>query len=147
MEHLDAFRSAVTWSEPFIVSLVAFQFLVFLLCLWVSRKGRGMGPRIAVLLTVGILVRCSELMNGYAARNWQSFATQNYFDRGGIFIGIFFCAPLLLDCFIMLTLLIREASSLLIEVKRLEMNKKQRQQEMNTEGIRGKKSKVNKKED
>ncbi len=106
-----------------------------------------MVPRIAVLMTVGVLVRCSELMNGYAALNWQSFATQNYFDRGGIFVGIFFCAPLLLDCFVMLTLLIREASSLLIEVKRLEMKKKTRQPKENTESILAKKNKVNKKED
>lgn len=106
-----------------------------------------MVPRITVLLTIGVLVRSSEMMNAYAARNWQSFASQNYFDRGGIFFGVFVCAPLLLDCFIMLTLLIREASSLLIEVKRLEMKKKQRQQEKNTESILEKKNKVNEKED
>jgi len=91
------------------------------------------------MISIGILVRCAELINGYAARNWESFATQNYFDRGGIFVGIMLCGPLLINCFIMLTMLIREASSLLIEVKRMELKKKSKDI-----GIRGKKSKANK---
>jgi hypothetical protein len=84
-------------------------------------------------------------MNGYAARNWESFATQNYFDRSGIFVGIAFCGPLLLDCFIMLTLLIREASNLLVEVKQMELKKmRQRKEEEKKGGGRGKKSKAKK---
>merc|ERR1712087_693465 len=109
MEHLEAFRSAINWKEPFILSLISFQLFMFLLCLWVSRKGFGMVPRLFLMCFVGLLVRCAEFLNGYAARNWQSIATQNYFDRSGIFIGIFLCGPLLLDLFIMLTLSIREA--------------------------------------
>ena len=84
-----------------------------------------MASRIAVLLTVGVLVRCAEMMNAYATRNWEAFATQNYFDRGGIFVGLFFSGPLLLDSFMMLMLMLREASSLLIEVKQMEIKKRQ----------------------
>lgn len=83
-----------------------------------------MVPRLIVMVCVGLMVRCSELINGYGARNWESFATQNYFDRGGIFTGIMFCGPLLVDCFMMLTFLLREASQLLIEVKTMELKKK-----------------------
>ena len=107
-----------------------------------------MVARIAVLLVVGVLVRCAELLNGYAARNWETFATQNYFDRGGIFIGIFFCGPLLLDSFMMLALMLREASSLLVEVKQMEMKKKWQGKNSKKDGNRDKKSKeANKKED
>ena len=103
-----------------------------------------MVPRFVIMSIIAILVRCSELLNGYAARNWQSFSTQNYFDRQGIFMGIFVCGPLLLDCFIMLTLLIREASQLLVEVKKMEIERKKERE--NNKG-RGKKSKQAKKED
>ena len=100
-----------------------------------------MTSRIVILLLVGGLVRCSEQLNGYAARNWETFATQNYFDRSGVFVGIFFCGPLLLDSFMMLILLLREASSLLVEVKRMEIKKKQQAEKSKKDGSRGKKSK------
>lgn len=141
MENIEAFRSAIRWGEPFIVSLISFQVVMFFLCLWASRKGRSMASRITVLLVVGVLVRCAELLNGYAARNWEAIATQNYFDRGGIFVGIFFCGPLLLDSFMMLALMLREASSLLIEVKKMEMKKKQERAKSKKDGGREKKSK------
>eukprot|EP00545_Synedropsis_sp_CCMP1620_P005938 CAMPEP_0119014614 /NCGR_PEP_ID=MMETSP1176-20130426/10051_1 /TAXON_ID=265551 /ORGANISM="Synedropsis recta cf, Strain CCMP1620" /LENGTH=241 /DNA_ID=CAMNT_0006967817 /DNA_START=41 /DNA_END=766 /DNA_ORIENTATION=+ len=146
MEHFDAFRSAITWKEPFIMYLIAFQVITFAFCLWVSRRGGGMVPRLVVMITIGILVRCAELINGYGARNWESFATQNYFDKSGIFTGLMLCAPLLMDCFIMLTLLIREASNLLIQVKRMEIKKSR--EKKNSEKTRCKKSKAKtKKED
>merc|ERR1712154_165941 len=142
-EHLSAFSSAITWSEPFILYLIAFQVLMFFLCLWVSRKGCAMVPRLVLMTVVAIVVRSAELLNGYGARNWESFATQNYFDRSGIFIGIFLCGPLLLDCFIVLTLLIREASQLLVEVKKMELKKKKQSKEK--KNAREKKSKNAKK--
>lgn len=128
MEHLDAFRSAINWTEPFILSLLGFQVFMFFLCYWASRKDRGLVPRISVMVLVGVLVRCAEYINGYAARNWESFATQNYFDRNGIFIGIFFCGPLLLDSFLMLILFLREASQLLVEVKTMELKNKKKKE-------------------
>ncbi|KAI2489549.1 Transmembrane protein 18 [Fragilaria crotonensis] len=141
MEHLDAFRSAIRWGEPFIISLVSFQVVMFFLCLWASRKGRSMTARIAVLLIVAVFVRCAEMMNAYGARNWEALATQNYFDRSGIFVGLFFSGPLLLDSFMMLMLMLREASNLLIEVKQMEIKKKQQAKKGKKEGGRGQKSK------
>eukprot|EP00547_Thalassionema_nitzschioides_P002876 CAMPEP_0194200522 /NCGR_PEP_ID=MMETSP0156-20130528/1090_1 /TAXON_ID=33649 /ORGANISM="Thalassionema nitzschioides, Strain L26-B" /LENGTH=235 /DNA_ID=CAMNT_0038925529 /DNA_START=90 /DNA_END=797 /DNA_ORIENTATION=- len=138
MEHLSAFSSAITWSEPFILYLIAFQVFMFFLCLWVSRKGFAMVPRLVLMSFVAIIVRCAEILNGYGARNWESIATQNYFDRSGIFIGIFFCGPLLLDCFIVLTLLIREASQLLVEVKKMELKKKRDSKEKKGGGKKSK---------
>jgi transmembrane protein 18 len=116
---------------------------MLLLSLYVSQRGRGVAIRISVLLLIGVLTRSAEFLNGIAARHWQSFASQNYFDRSGIFIGIFFSGPLLLNCFMMLTLMIREASSLLIEVKTMELKKKRGRQKKSTgEKGRGKKVKT-----
>eukprot|EP00540_Astrosyne_radiata_P005049 CAMPEP_0116844460 /NCGR_PEP_ID=MMETSP0418-20121206/12705_1 /TAXON_ID=1158023 /ORGANISM="Astrosyne radiata, Strain 13vi08-1A" /LENGTH=260 /DNA_ID=CAMNT_0004475425 /DNA_START=38 /DNA_END=817 /DNA_ORIENTATION=+ len=136
MEHFNAFRSAVHWSEPFILSILAFQIVMFCLCLYVSRKGVGIAPRLTIMIFVGALVRGAEYINGWGARHWESFATQNYFDKQGIFVGIFLCGPLLLDCFLMLILFLREASQLLVEVKTQELKQKKK----------GKKQQDNKKE-
>jgi len=97
---------------------------MFILCLWASKKSRGLGPRVVVMVLIAAIVRSAEWLNGLGARNWRQFATQNYFDKRGIFIGIMLCAPLLVDSFIMLLFFVREASHLLVEVKREELVRK-----------------------
>ena len=150
MEHFDAFKSAIRWGEPFILGLIAFQIVIFLLCFWVSRKHSSTASRIVLMCFIGIVVRLSERLNGLGARNWEAFATQNYFDRQGVFVGIMFCAPLLMDCFFMLTMFIREASQLVVDVKRMELKKKRDANKKKGEvggGKREKKSKSSKKKD
>jgi hypothetical protein len=126
MEHFHAFRSAITWSETFILSLIAFQITMFFLCLWVARKDRGLTPRITFMVFVGGLVRSAEWLNSWGNRNWESFSTQDYFDKRGIFVGIMVCAPLLVDCFIMLFMFLREASQLLVSVKREQFSRQRK---------------------
>jgi hypothetical protein len=123
MEHFHAFRSAITWSETFILSLVAFQIFMFFLVLWSSRKDRGLTVRVTVMVFIGVLVRSAEWLNEIGARNWESISTQNYFDKRGIFLGIMLCGPLLVDCVIMLLMFVKEAGQLLIEVKTEQLKK------------------------
>jgi hypothetical protein len=97
---------------------------MLLLCIRVTRADVGLTPRLVFMATVGLLVRMAEWLNRLASQHWGSFATQNYFDDRGVFAGIFFSGPLLLDSFIMLMLFLREASQLLIQVKREELKRK-----------------------
>ena len=131
MEHLQAFKSAVRWSEPFVVSLLVFQVVMFLLCVWIARPNRGTAPRIAFMVTIGIIVRSSEYLNRMGAQRWETFATQDYFDKQGVFVLTFLSGPLLLDCIFLLMMFVREASQLLVQVKRneLEIKKKNKQQQ------------------
>jgi hypothetical protein len=145
MEHISAFKTAINWKEHFIIGLIVFQILMFVSAYYVSKRDRGLVPRITVMVVIGVLVRLSEYINSYAAEHWRIFATQNYFDKGGVFVGIMFCGPLLVDCFMMLYLFLREASQLLIEVKTHEIKKKRAKEakakeKENSDGRRGKKS-------
>lgn len=97
---------------------------MFGLTLYVGRRDVSLTPRVIMLLFVGAVVRSAEYINAWAAREWQSFCTQNYFDQRGIFISIFLCAPLLLDSFIMLVMFLLEAAQLLVQVKKAEIRKK-----------------------
>ena len=142
MEHFHAFRAAINWSEPFILSLIAFHVIVFILCMWASRPSRSLVPRVAIMITIGILVRSAERLNMYAAYNWEQFATQNYFDSKGVFMAIFLCGPLLLDSFLMLVIFLREASQLLVQVKTMELKQKEEAKKRNRE-----KNQESKKED
>mmetsp|Transcript_8114 Transcript_8114/g.9803 ORF Transcript_8114/g.9803 Transcript_8114/m.9803 type:complete len:266 (+) Transcript_8114:88-885(+) len=131
-EHVQAFTSAITWKEPFVLSLLIFQIVIFGLSIWASNPQRGLVPRFTMMLLIGALVRSAEYINTYASQHWEEWGiTQNYFDRHGIFVGIMFCGPLLLNCFIMLLRFLREASQLLIEVKKVEIQKQRKQQQKN----------------
>jgi hypothetical protein len=76
------------------------------------------------MVTIAVLVKSAEYLNQTAGENWESFATQNYFDDRGIFVAIMFCSPLLLDSFLMLVMFLREAGQLLVQVKTAEFKKK-----------------------
>jgi hypothetical protein len=128
MEHFHAFRSAIRWTEPFVLCLIGFQIFMFLVCIWASRKDRGMTPRLIILVVIGVTVRSAERLNNLAAQNWESVATQDYFDRRGIFVGIMLCGPLVLDCMMMLLLFLREAAQLLIQVKKREITQKKKEE-------------------
>ena len=124
MEKLDAFRSAITWSEPLIMGLLAFHLIMFFLCIGISRPNVGLAPRLGLMVFIAVLVRSAEKLNEIAGQNWKEFATQNYFDRQGVFFAIMISGPLLLDCLVMLMLFVREASQLLVEVKTNELKKR-----------------------
>jgi hypothetical protein len=128
MEKFHAFRHAIAWTEPFVLSLMAFHFFVLVACLFVSRRGRGLYPRLTVMVLIAVVVRSSERLNEYGARHWQSFATQNYFDSRGVFTATMLCGPLLVFSFIMLVSFLKEASQLLVQVKTAEIRKKKRMQ-------------------
>ena len=127
MEHFDAFRSAITWSEPFVLGLLAFQMVVFFLCLYVSRRNAPLAPRVCMLVFIGVVVRSAEYLNRWGGKHWESFATQDYFDHRGVFVGIMLSGPLLLDSLMMLFKFVAEAGSLLIAVKKEEMKHKKKQ--------------------
>ena len=92
------------------------------------------------MLLIGILVRSAEWLNGIGARTWEKFSTQNYFDNRGIFIGIMFCGPLLLDCLFMLFMFVREAGQLLVVVKKEELKKKKEKKVKSEDKKRSKKT-------
>lgn len=117
-EHINAFRSAITWSEPFIIGLIIFQIFMFSCTVYVSRPSVDLMPRVVLLVVIGIIVRTAEYTNEWAAQNWRELGiTQNYFDARGLFMAIMLSAPLLLNSLIMLLCFVREAKNLLVEVK------------------------------
>ena len=135
IENFHAFRSAITWSEPFIVALVAFQVVMLVLSVYVSRRDRGLAPRLTIMVIIAVTVKTSEYLNRIAAASWQSFCTQNYFDARGVFMSVMVCAPLLLDSLIMLLLFLREASQLLVQVKTTQLKRQYRERNGGTNAI------------
>lgn len=98
------------------------------------------------------MVYSAETLNSMARDNWQSFASQQYFDKSGVFTSFLFSVPLILiACFILvhhrflfgfvptlhpiISILfcmhgqiygLYSASSLLIQVKRIEFERERK---------------------
>lgn len=123
MESIQAFSSAITWDEPFIKCLLAFHALVIFTSYAIMKKG-DMYIQMGLMIFLGAIVRFAEKLNQIGNSRWRDFATQNYFDKNGIFMGIMICAPLLIVCFVMLVSMMREAKSLLVDVTKLKQQAK-----------------------
>lgn len=74
-------------------------------------------------MLVGLAYASAEL-NDQGSRHWASFARQNYFDKDGAFVIIFWGGPLLLFAFLLVLCFIREAWLSLIDLKTLQLRQK-----------------------
>lgn len=83
---------AVNWQEPLIVGAICFHALLFL-AVYLSR--RQLFLQFALFALIILLVVVTEPLNKWSQTNWKLFATQNYFDPRGVFMGIFYAGPLL----------------------------------------------------
>lgn len=128
MEQIQAFKAAITWSEPFIQCLLAFHVAIIVTAIILTKRG-GTYTRMGFMILLGIIVRLAERMNVMGNSRWEEFATQNYFDKSGIFMGIMLCAPLLCVCFAMLFAMLREANNLLVDVKAMKIKAQQQKQQ------------------
>ena len=87
------FVNAISWKETFIIGLISFHVLFFLSA--VATRRQQTVQMLLMMLITGLVVSARRI-NGLGQQYWRKFATQNYFDHQGIFMLIFFCAPLLL---------------------------------------------------
>jgi len=114
-ESLAAFSSAIAWADDqWIFLLIAFHAVLFILTI-VTRN--SFESQRNILFLVLPLILLAQTLNDKTSENWKMFSTQDYFDSGGIFTGVFWAAPLLLIGFIAVANLVRIAGNLLVEVK------------------------------
>ena len=71
----------------------------------------------------------AEWLNKLGSRTWKAFATQDYFDRHGVFMSVMFSMPLVLMSLAMLIHMLVSAGKLLIKVKRFELKESRRGQQ------------------
>ena len=72
--------------------------------------------QIGLFVSIMASVYMAERLNTFAAANWESFSTQNYFDKRGVFISTLWSTPLLLIGTVMLFQNLYNSASLLIQV-------------------------------
>jgi len=96
LTHWFAHDKRSDWSEPWIIGLILFHICMYAL---VIRFRKSSNFQMASFVFICAIVFCAEPMNTWLQRRWRLFATQNYFDRSGVFMSVMFSCPLLLLVF------------------------------------------------
>ncbi|KAG2177745.1 hypothetical protein INT43_002992 [Umbelopsis isabellina] len=120
LQQLGQFIHAVDWSQPWLVALFAFHISSFF-TLVLSRNNHN---AISGLLFFYIfLAMLSQPINSFLSKNWQSFASANYFDESGLFLATVYSLPLIINSIIALILVLRATCTMLVHVKRTQLQK------------------------
>ncbi|KAF9579083.1 hypothetical protein BGW38_004815 [Lunasporangiospora selenospora] len=120
------FIAAVEWQQTWIQLVLALHLVIFFLIILLRNRPNALA---GMLFSTLVLAALSEPLNGIGSRHWQQFSDDNYFDTHGVFAGIVWAAPLLLNSFLAMILLLRAAARLLIRAKRAQL--RQRKQKKN----------------
>lgn len=123
MEPILGFIHAVDWTEPWLIALIIFQIILLILAI-TTRKNSNfqMGLFLAALMGVYF----AEKINYYLGRNWEKFATQDYFDKHGVFLSNLWSGPLLIISTIILTNTLITLSQLIVKWKKAELRHRAR---------------------
>uniref|UniRef100_A0A0C9S4J1 Transmembrane protein 18 n=1 Tax=Wollemia nobilis TaxID=56998 RepID=A0A0C9S4J1_9CONI len=118
-----AFVHAVDWTEPWLIALLVFHFMLLILAI-TTRKSSNfqMGLFLAALMGVYF----AETINYYLGRNWKRFAGQNYFDQHGVFLSNVWSGPLLVISTIILINTLITLCQLIVKWKKAELKHRAR---------------------
>ncbi|XP_018429657.1 PREDICTED: transmembrane protein 18 [Nanorana parkeri] len=120
-------RAPIDWTEPFVIGLLVFHVVCFIVTIISFRFYKF---QIAHFLLMVALVSSSEYINVYAALNWKSYSKQQYFDSSGMFISLFFSAPLLFNTIIIVVHWVYKTLTVMTELKTLQRKRKSAKEKM-----------------
>ncbi|XP_074263538.1 uncharacterized protein LOC141586263 isoform X1 [Silene latifolia] len=124
------FFHAIDWKEPWLIGLLGFHVL-FLLTAILSRRHVNFQMCLFLLALSGVYL--AERINRFLGNNWESFATQNYFDPLGLFFSVLWSGPLLIIAMLILVNSLFSLCHLIVRWKRAELRHRARLSDKKTE--------------
>ncbi|KAL0144528.1 transmembrane protein 18-domain-containing protein [Mucor lusitanicus] len=115
------FFNAVDWTQPWLMSVMAFHIVCFLVALGLRNKHDALSVYFFVLLGLAAL---TQPLNHLGIKHWKSFANEAYFDASGIFIVSVYSFPLIFNGFVTLIFILKATVSVLISTKRAQLKQK-----------------------
>ncbi|GJJ78133.1 transmembrane protein 18 [Entomortierella parvispora] len=112
------FISSVEWEQTWIQIILALHLIIFITIILLRNNPNALG---AMLFCTIVLAALSEPLNGIGHRHWQLFSDDNYFDSYGVFMGLVWALPHLINAMLAVVLLLRATIGLLIKVKRAQL--------------------------
>uniref|UniRef100_A0A2P2JKI0 Transmembrane protein 18 n=1 Tax=Rhizophora mucronata TaxID=61149 RepID=A0A2P2JKI0_RHIMU len=122
-ENFIGFFHAIDWTEPWLMGLMGFHVLLLVVTI-LSRKHVNFQMCLFLLALSGVYF--AENLNGILRDNWRTFASQNYFDRHGLFLSLLWSGPLLVIAMIILINTLFSLCYLIVRWKRAELRHRAR---------------------
>ncbi|CAN6350913.1 unnamed protein product [Urochloa humidicola] len=122
-DNLRAFVRAVDWTEPWLMCLMAFHAILLLTAVGFRRNANF---QLMLLFLAYSGVYMAEKMNRYLGEHWKSFASQNYFDRSGVFISVIWSGPLIFISIVSVVSSLIALCRLMVKWKRAELRHRAR---------------------
>lgn len=123
VDNFIGFFHAINWKEPWLICLIVFHITLLLTAIF-SRRNMNFQLCLSVLAFSGVFL--AERINGVLAKNWKSFAGQNYFDSHGLFISTLWSGPLLLTSMVIVVNTLITLCRLIVKWKRAELRHRAR---------------------
>ncbi|KAJ6803240.1 transmembrane protein 18 [Iris pallida] len=123
VDNFVGFFHAINWKEPWLICLILFH-VTLLLVVIISRRNVNFQLCLSLLSFSGVYL--AERINTFLAKNWKSFAGQNYFDPHGLFISVLWSGPLLLLSMLIMVNTLITLCQLIIKWKRAELRHRAR---------------------
>ncbi|XP_020578784.1 transmembrane protein 18 [Phalaenopsis equestris] len=125
IDNFVGFFHAIDWKEPWLLCLLLFHFTL-LVMVFISRKRINFQLGLSIFAFSGVYL--AERINSFLAKNWKSFAGQNYFDSNGLFISVVWSAPLLLISIVLVVNTLISLCKLIVKWKKAELRHRARLQ-------------------
>lgn len=93
LQSISDFIGSIRWQEPFILGIIGLQFFLFVVT-YLTRKNDIL--QFSILFCLTLVALAAERLNDYGRAYWRQFASQDYFDRAGLFMLIFVCGPFII---------------------------------------------------
>ncbi|KAL9260928.1 Transmembrane protein 18-like protein [Drosera capensis] len=122
-ENLIGFFHAIDWKEPWLMCLLGFHGALLLVTIF-TRRNINFQMVLFLLVLAGIY--SAETLNRLLGQNWKSFASQNYFDKHGLFLSTLWSGPLLVISMAILINNLFSLCHLIVKWKRAELRHRAR---------------------
>lgn len=122
-ENLIGFFHAIDWKEPWLMCLLGFHVALLLVTIF-TRRNINFQMVLFLLALAGIY--SAETLNRLLGQNWKSFASQNYFDKHGLFLSALWSGPLLVISMAILINSLFSLCHLIVKWKRAELRHRAR---------------------
>lgn len=107
------FFHAIDWTETWLRALLASHAVLLSIVLIYRKSERVQGVLFCACTTV---VLAAERLNALGNARWESFASQNYFDKRGRFISVVLSTPLLVVTIVILINFLAIMTGMMVEV-------------------------------
>lgn len=82
-----------------------------------------------IFVTLLLSVYFAENLNELAAKHWQLFTKEQYFDSDGLFFSTVYSTPVLFNCLLLLFIWMSNLGAAVSEMRQMKMNARKKAEE------------------